>query len=394
MPNLKHEKVILIDVVDPRTDKIEALKRMEELESLVGTFGGVVIVKTFQKRAIPDYTTYIGSGKAMEIAEIAAQEKADVLIVNNILKPRQIYNLEEFFRKQKHEIKIWSRIDLILKIFGKHAQSTEAKLQIELAAIKQIGPRIFGLGIELSRQAGAVGLRAGQGESNTELMKRHLHEQELNILQKLKKYDQVRQVHRENRRRNNLKTVALVGYTNAGKSSLLHALTGKSVYIADKLFATLDTRVGKLYLPPDGKDFTSYGKEILVSDTIGFIQDLPPSLIKAFKSTLTETIEADLILHVIDVSDPQIQMKITVVEEILEQLGAAKTPQIYVFNKVDLLESSETSTDENTEDENSQNLIAPEKLANLYQDRFPVFVSAAAKIGLEELKKKIEEKLK
>lgn len=223
-------KAILIDVIDSRTSKEEAKKRLVELENLVNTYGGIVVVKTIQKKGKPNYDTFVGKGKLNEIIDIAKDQKADILVLNNILKPRQIFNLNEKFRKAKLETKAWDRVDTILKIFDKHAKSTEAKLQIELASIRHMGPRIFGMGIELSRQAGAMGLRAGQGESNIEMMKRHLRKQELNIVKKLEHYEKIRAGHRRRRRRNNFKTVSIVGYTNAGKSSLLNALTNKGAY--------------------------------------------------------------------------------------------------------------------------------------------------------------------
>ena len=330
---MKKEKIraILVDVIDRDTSKEEAENRLRELESLVNTYGGIVVVKTIQKKSKPDYETFIGKGKVKEIIREGYEKKAQVVIINNILKPRQIYTLNESFRDSK--MKAWDRIDLILKIFSKHASSSHAKLQIELASIRHMGPRIFGMGIELSRQAGAMGVRAGAGEANIEMMKRHLQRQELNILKKLKHYELIDEGHRKRRRRKNFRSVALVGYTNAGKSSLLNALTGKGTYVADQLFATLDTRIGKVY----DKNSSEYGSEILMSDTIGFIQDLPPTLIQAFKSTLAETVAADLILHIIDINDPQIHQKVAVVEEILKHLGAEGKPKIYAFNKVDLI---------------------------------------------------------
>ena len=400
-------KAILIDVIDSRTSEEEAQNRLEELESLVNTYGGIVVVKTIQKKGIPDYETYIGKGKVNEIIEMAHEKEAEILVINNLLKPRQLYELNERFRKAKTEIKAWDRVDLILKIFSKHAQSTEAKLQIELASIKHMGPRIFGMGIELSRQAGAMGLRAGAGEANIEMMKRHLQKQELSILKKLKHYELVHEGHRRRRKRQNFKTVAIVGYTNAGKSSLLNALTRKGAYVADKLFATLSTRVGKLWIPDSRR-------EVLISDTIGFIQDIPPELIKAFKSTLAETVNADMILHVIDINDSQINKNIEVVEKILDQLGLQNKPKIYVFNKIDLVK---------TEDENKPKKHIPREKSSLmkagpgtakalgwhmpkdakpistkslktkYRAFSPVFVSAKEKTNLKDLIHKIDEKV-
>ncbi len=414
--NTQKLKAILIDVVTPEISKEEAMKRLMELENLVNTYGGIVVVKAIQKRGIPDYETYIGKGKVQEIFQLAQEKEAQILVINNILKPKQIFNLDESLRKAN--MKTWDRIDLILKIFDKHAKTTEAKLQIELASIRHMGPRIYGMGIELSQQTGAVGLRSGQGETNIELMKRHLKKQELNIIEKLKHYELINQGHRDRRRRQNFKTVAIVGYTNAGKSSLLNALTGKDVYIADELFATLDTRVGKLYIQPAQKPEEQYkyvpGKEVMISDTIGFIQNLPPELIQAFKSTLAETIESDLILHIIDINDPDLHQKTEVVEEILDQLGLHDKPKLYVFNKVDLLahrivfeekeikrESSILKAGAYTAHllgwtDNKKHKAAAKKVVSLkrkYKEFSPLFVSAAEKINMDKLIKAIDERV-
>ncbi len=414
--NTQKLKAILIDVITPEISKEEAMKRLTELENLVNTYGGIVVVKAIQKRGIPDYETYIGKGKVQEIFQLAQEKEAQILVINNILKPKQIFNLDEELRKAN--MKTWDRIDLILKIFDKHAKTTEAKLQIELASIRHMGPRIYGMGIELSQQTGAVGLRSGQGETNIELMKRHLKKQELNIIEKLKHYELISQGHRERRKRQNFKTVAIVGYTNAGKSSLLNALTGKDVYIADELFATLDTRVGKLYIQPEQKPAEQYkyvpGKEVMISDTIGFIQNLPPELIQAFKSTLAETIESDLILHIIDINDPDLHQKTEVVEEILDQLGLHDKPKLYVFNKVDLLahrivfeekeikrESSILKAGVYTAHllgwtDNKKHKAAAKKVISLkrkYKEFSPLFVSAAEKINMDKLIKAIDERV-
>lgn len=375
-------KAVLIDVIDPRTDSKEAELRLEELDSLVKTYGGATALKAFQKRAKPAYKTYIGTGKIDEIfAELNGD--FDIVILNNIMKPRQIDNLAEYITdleiarlkeagrfETPRKIQVWDRVDLILKIFDKHADSAEAKLQIELASIKHMGTRIFGMGLQLSRQAGGIGT-VGAGESNLEMMKRHLRKREQLVKEKIKKYAGIQQRQREQRRDRNMKTVALAGYTNAGKSTLIKSLTNKKeVYIADELFATLDSKIGELYLGND------YKHKVGLADTIGFIQDLPPDLIQAFKTTLAEIIDADLILHLIDISDKNIHLKIKVVEEILDELLDGKTTQrIFVFNKLDRLD--------HLSEEDKLAYIA--ELTERYAKNQPQLVSALDKTSCDAL---------
>ncbi len=396
-------KVFVADVAPTCCKREDLEDRLLELENLVNTYGWIVILKKVQKRGIPDYNTYIWSGKIDEIIEEMKSEGASVLIMGNILKPLQIYNLNEKLRE--HKITAWDRIDLILKIFERHANSPEAKLQIELASIKHMWPRIFGMWMILSRQW----LSRWKWETNTEIMKRHLREAELNIRMQLDKYAHVRAEHRKSRIRKNLQTVWIVGYTNAGKSSLMNLLTRKWVLSEDKLFATLGTDVGKMIIasnPPlinehplnkgDSENETktppvfavaqtspsmrgtegelsenySYQKprEVLVNDTIWFIRDLPPNLIDAFSSTLEDSIEADLLLHVIDAYDPKIADKIDVVEEILAKIKANQK-RLYVFNKIDLIDEA-------------KKIELREEFSNLS----PIFISTYDKIGIEELK--------
>ena len=362
-------------------EKAVAERRLLELDSLTKTYGGMVIVKLIQKRQMPDYRTFVGSGKLQEILDIAVKEHAELLIINNLVKPKQLFEVEEFFRKNKHPLQVWDRMDLILKIFSKHARTAEAKLQIKLAAIRHMGPRIFGMGMELMQQTGGIGTR-GLGETNTEIMRRHLAHQEEQTEKQLDRVAGARSLHRARRDRQGLKTVSVVGYTNAGKSTLVNALTHKGAYVANELFATLDTHVGKMWLPMPAvpvDDVRAHGgaplpppTPVLVSDTIGFIQDLPPQLVNAFRSTLDETVDADLLLHVIDASDPYLQDKIKEVEDILTTIGVAGTPKIYVFNKIDCAKR-----------------FGKTAIKKKYAAFKPVFVSAQKGIGLEDLKKTI-----
>lgn len=347
--------------------KQHALDRMEELEELVNTFGGLVIVKTWQKRFAPHPKTYIGTGKVELLGEEAKKMGAKIIIINAQLKPRQIFEISETLRP--FGVQVWDRIDLILKIFAKHASTTEAKLEIELASVRHMGPRIFGMGMELSRQGGGTGTR-GIGETNIERMKRHLKEKERRLKKRLEKYAKGRRLVRSGRRRQGYKTVSLVGYTNAGKTTLLNALTGRKEYAADELFATLDTRVGELWIPESQQ-------KVLLTDTIGFIKQLPPELLNAFESTLSEAVDADLLLHVVDSGDKHVYQHINVVDEILERLGLSDTPQLLVMNKLDRISDSDMN-------EIDRRLL----------DRDHVWVSAHAGDGLEVLLGEISEEMK
>lgn len=391
------EKAVLIDIISSDITKRESELRLEELNSLVKTYGGVSSEYIVQKRSSPNYKTYVGEGKLTELLDRFENfDDLDVIIINNILKPRQIYNLEEFcinyqIEKKKEDeeslrwenpkkIKVWDRVDLILKIFDKHATTVEAKLQIELASIKHMGPRIFGMGLELSRQAGGIGT-IGAGESNTQMMKRHLQKREKLIEGKIEQYGDVQRRHRDSRRNKNFKTIALAGYTNAGKSTLKRALTKKqNTYVADELFATLDSTVGELYLPISQQ-------KVMIADTIGFIQDLPPDLIDAFKSTLAEIVEADIIFHLIDISDKSLFLKIRVVEDVLRQLHVDKDKEkYYIFNKLDKLDEA-VAEGEMTLEEKDTLII---RLKSEFAAFFPIFISATDKSSLSELVERID----
>ena len=323
------KKFVLIDVIPPIMMKEEAQENLEEMVSLINTYGEGEIVQIIQRRANPHPGTYIGSGKAEEVVEIIRDKKIDAVIINGLATSSQLFKLTRMFWTTNPDIEVWDRVDLILHIFQKHARTSEAKLQIELAQMRHMGPRMYGLSGELGRQAGGIGGR-GIGETNVELMKRHWRDAIKNAADKLEELEKIRARQLERRKEIGYKTVSIVGYTNAGKSTLFNRLTKKKKLAKDVLFATLDSAVGKLYLP-------DVQQEIMVSDTIGFIRNLPPELIVAFKSTLMESIHSNLLLHVIDASDPKMYEKIAVVRTILSELDLTQKNQLYVFNKADKL---------------------------------------------------------
>ena len=331
-----------------------------ELWQLVKTLGNAQVIDLIEQKGKEFDATYIGPGKADEIGEYLKTHEIDIIILNGQLKPSQKFNLLQMYWQIRPNIQIWDRIDLILTIFSRHAKTTEAKLQIDLAKMDSMGPRIFGMGMILSRQGGGIGTR-GIGETNTELMKRHWKQAIKKVHDELDKSVASRERQMDHRKNLGLQTISIVGYTNAGKTSLFNILTHKKHVVENALFATLDSTVGEIYMQ-------SLQKKVLISDTIGFIANLPPSLIEAFKSTLMESVHADIILHIIDASDPLMMEKVRVVDEILEQLGIAKEKIVLVFNKTDL------DTSVNTK-----------KLARLAMDVPHVYVSTKTKEGIETL---------
>ena len=298
---------------------------LDELERLLETAGGEAFAKVLQIKSSYDARTCIGSGKVREIAELCHVNGISLVIFDFELTAGQIRNLEE----DMGDIRVIDRSMLILDIFALHATSGEGKLQVELAQLKYTAPRLMGQGKELSRQGGGIGSR-GPGESKLESDRRHLKERIHALEAQLAEMEHTRGVMRRQRDKSGLKKIAIVGYTNAGKSTLLNALTDAGVLSEDKLFATLDPTTRRLELP--------CGESVLLTDTVGFIRRLPHHLVEAFRSTLDEVRYADILMIVADVSDPELSEELAVTEEIITSLDAKDKPRIYVYNKCDTVE--------------------------------------------------------
>lgn len=333
----------------------------EELAELAKAAGATIAAVVSGKRSAPDAKLFIGSGKAQELKEVVAANKAELVIFNHPLSPGQERNLEQFLA-----CRVLDRIGLILDIFAARARTFEGKLQVELAQLQHLSTRLVRGWTHLERQKGGIGLR-GPGETQLETDRRLVRARIKTIKERLVKLRSQRDQSRKARKKADLFTVSLVGYTNAGKSTLFNALTGADVYVANQLFATLDPTLRRVRLP--------HGGSIVLVDTVGFIRHLPHDLVDAFQATLQETFEADLLLHVIDSNDPEKNAKIEEVNQILAEIGADTVPYIEVYNKIDL--TSHVAT-QRTDEEGRPNRV---------------FVSAQSGIGLDLLIKSLEENL-
>lgn len=321
------ERAVLVGVDRPSQEwTLES--SMAELERLAWTAGADTVAQTTQRLDSPNPRTFVGSGKAEEIASLCRSFAADVVIFDDELTPSQQSNLETVVGK---DVKVIDRTALILDIFALHATSKEGRLQVRLAQNQYLYPRLRGMWAHLAsnRMGGGVGSRFGEGESQLEVDRRLIRNRITSIRRELANVSKKRDLQRKNRRESGVFKVALAGYTNAGKSSLLNAITGSEVLSYDKLFATLDSTTRQLALPE--------GREITLTDTVGFIQKLPTTLVEAFKSTLDEINGADLVLHVVDASDPNHERQIDTVNMVLEQIGAEQIGRVEVFNKRDLI---------------------------------------------------------
>ncbi len=316
-------KAVLVGICTEESDAEQIETSLCELERLLDTAGGVCVGKLVQNKDRPDPRTLIGSGKVRELAELCRFNGVELVVFDEELSPSQIRNLEE---ELGDEVRVIDRSILILDIFALHAVSREGKLQVELAQLKYTAPRLTGHGKDMSRLGGGIGTR-GPGESKLESDRRHMKHRIVALEEELRTLDRNRQTMRAARDRSGIPKIAIVGYTNAGKSTLLNRLTDAGILAEDKLFATLDPTTRKYELPT--------GESVLLTDTVGFIRKLPHHLIKAFKSTLDEAVYADALMIVIDVSDPEFRSQMEVTESLLEELGAAGKPTLYVLNKCD-----------------------------------------------------------
>ena len=318
----KQERVLIVGVELQGMENFDM--SMEELASLAKTAGAEVVGVYTQKREKYDSKTFVGSGKLEEIAQMVDADEVSTVVVNNRLTPRQNVNLEEILG-----VKVIDRMQLILDIFAMRARSHEGKLQVHLAQLKYLLPRLVGQGIMLSRQAGGIGSR-GPGESQLELNRRSVRNQITDIERQLKVVEKNREVVREKRLESSVFKIGLIGYTNAGKSTIMNALTSKAQYEADELFATLDATTKSIHLTGN--------LQVTLTDTVGFIQDLPTELVTSFKSTLEESKNVDLLVHVIDASDPNHEEHEKTVLQIMKDLEMLEIPRLTLYNKADKVE--------------------------------------------------------
>ena len=357
-------RVILVGVDFGRSSRAGGFDpTLDELALLAESAGDVAVARVIAKRKAPDAALFVGLGKADEIKLMVQNQQAQAVLFDQALSAAQQRNLERHLG-----VPVADRTMLILEIFGERAQSHEGKLQVELARLQYLSTRLVRRWSHLERQRGGIGNRGGPGEAQIELDRRMIGERIKSVKQRLEKVKRQRSTQRRSRERNETFRVSLVGYTNAGKSTLFNALVKARTYVADQLFATLDTTTRQLYLE-------EAVRSISLSDTVGFIRDLPHKLVEAFEATLQEATDADLLLHVVDASSPALAEQMTEVQRVLADIGASEIPQILVFNKSDLLE------------DNQQPRVLVDILDLGSGKSVPrVFLSAASGKGLEHLR--------
>ncbi|GGC57271.1 GTPase HflX [Pedobacter quisquiliarum] len=366
---LKQERAVLVGVIRPGEKPEETKEYLDELAFLVDTAGGAVDTVFTQKMLKPDRATFVGTGKLEEIKGYVQAEEIDMVVFDDELSPSQLRNIE-----RELQVKILDRSNLILDIFAGRAQTAQAKTQVELAQLQYLLPRLTRLWTHLERQKGGIGMR-GPGETQIESDRRMILDKISLLKDRLKHIDRQNEIQRKNRVQ--LIRVALVGYTNVGKSTIMNMLAKSEVFAENKLFATLDTTVRKVVIE---------NLPFLLSDTVGFIRKLPHHLVECFKSTLDEVREADILIHVVDVSHQNFEDQINVVNETLKDLGARDKPTIMVFNKIDAYVSPEAAEDHH-EEEKVTLTLAEFKNSWMAQHNAPaLFISALHKENLEEFK--------
>ena len=343
---------------------------LDELALLAESAGDIAVARVIARRKAPDAALFIGSGKADEIKALVLGHQAEAVLFDQALSPAQQRNLEKHLG-----VAVADRTMLILEIFGERAKSHEGKLQVELARLQYLSTRLVRRWSHLERQSGGIGMRGGPGEAQIELDRRMIGERIKGVKKQLDRVKKQRSTQRRSRERNQTFRVSLVGYTNAGKSTLFNALVNAKTYAADQLFATLDTTTRQLYLEgPEGSEAAS-ARSASLSDTVGFIRDLPHKLIEAFEATLQEANDADLLLHVVDCASPVLTEQTTEVQRVLTEIGAAKIPQVLVYNKLDRLEDTQRPREFRDVLEVNAGLRVPR-----------VFVSAQTGEGMAELR--------
>lgn len=369
---IKPERVVLVGIITINETEAKEREYLEELELLVNTAGGITEKTFIQKMQRPDRATFVGTGKLEEIAAYVKSEEIDIVVFDDELTPSQLRNIS-----RELQVKILDRSNLILDIFASRAQTAQAKTQVELAQLQYLLPRLTRMWTHLERQKGGIGMR-GPGESQIETDRRIIQDKIILLKERLKIIDRQNETQRRNR--GQLVRVALVGYTNVGKSTIMNMLSKSDVFAENKLFATLDTTVRKVVIE---------NLPFLLSDTVGFIRKLPHHLVECFKSTLDEVREADILIHVVDISHPTFEDQIRTVNETLKELGAIDKEVITVFNKIDAYKPE-------TDSETGETLTLDEfKNSWMGKHNSPaVFISAAKKENVDELRELLYSKIK